>query len=47
MPRAEPVTIAVREPSAGAAYPLVWREETVGAARGRCKKRDAFARVGR
>jgi hypothetical protein len=46
MPRAEPVTIAVR-PSAGLAYPLVWKEEMVGAARGTCKKREAFVRVGR
>jgi hypothetical protein len=40
MPRAEPVTIAVRGPSAATAYLLVWKVERAGAVRG--SRRGAF-----
>jgi hypothetical protein len=45
MPRAEPVTMAVREPSEGFAYCLVWNDEIAGAVRG--SRREAFVVRGR
>jgi hypothetical protein len=40
MPRAEPVTIAVRGPSVETAYLLVWKDEMAGTVRG--SRRGAF-----
>jgi hypothetical protein len=45
MPRAEPVTIAVRGPSVGTAYLLVWNDEMAGTVRG--SKREVFVVRGR